>query len=66
MKEEMAGRDTPGEELALLILLILVVTGARTEVTEMVPLVVVLAMEGQAQAWTSPPSLFPPSSLLMD
>ena len=45
MKVEMAGRDTPGEELAS-ISMVLVATGARTEVTEITPLIVVAVMEG--------------------
>ena len=61
----MAERDTPGEGLAS-ISMVLVATGARTEVTETTSLVGVLAMVVPDPAWTSPPSPFPPSSSLLD
>ena len=50
--------DTRGEELevALLLVLVVVVRGATTEVTDMTPLVLV-AMAVQAQDWISSPSV---------
>ena len=59
-------RDTPGE-VAIVLVMILVVTGARTEVTGMKAVVVMLfMMVVEDPAWTSPPSQFPPSSSLLD
>ena len=53
----MAGRDTPEEEEVAVTPVILVVTGARTEVMEMTAgVTVALAGRGQAWTWTSQPS----------
>ena len=52
----MEGRATAGVEEDLDIPAILVVTGARTEVTEMP--VVVVPLVGQARGWISPPYLW--------
>ena len=41
----MVGRDTPGEEVALLLVVMMVVTGARTEVMDMPVLMVNLEVE---------------------
>ena len=49
-------------DLAPVALLVMTVTGARMEVTEVTPLVVVIAMAVQAQVSKSPPS---PASLLL-
>ena len=70
MKVEMAGRDTPGEELGLILLVLVTVMMrgremARTEMTEMTSPVVVFVMEGTDPTSTSPPSPFPPSALLL-
>ena len=69
MKVEMAGRDTPGEELGLILLvLVKVMNGrevARTEMTEMTSPVVVFVMEGTDPTSTSPLSPFPPSAALL-
>ena len=55
----MAGRDTPGEEVAVIMM---VVTGARTEVMD---IITDAAMAVQAPASRSPPFPFPPSPLLL-
>ena len=68
MTVKMAGRDTPGEQEERLMIVQLVVSGVRTEVTEMTALIVVLiiVLEDLAPTWTSPPYPFPPSSELQD
>ena len=70
MKVEMAGRDTPGEELGLILLVLVTVMMrgremARTEMTEMTSPVVVFVMEGTDPTSTSPLSPFPPSAALL-
>ena len=48
-------------------MVVLVVTGARTELTGMTALdVLMIALVVKDPAWTSPPSGFPPSTSLLD
>ena len=47
-------------------LVMMVATGARTEVTEIPPYVMVVGLEDPAPTSKYPPSPFPPSSLLLD
>ena len=44
----LAGRDTLGEEVAMVVMLVLVVTGARTEVTD-ISVLMVTTLVGQAR-----------------
>ena len=62
----VAGRDALGEEPALGALLVVPVLGAQMEVTDMTPLVVVIAMAAeQARVFKSPLSQYPRSPSLL-
>ena len=52
-------------EVGVVMMFLMVLTGARTELTEKTPLVVLVAKVVPDPAWTSPPSPFPPSSSLL-
>ena len=54
----MAGQDTLGEAVALLVMM--VAPGARTEATEIPPYVMVVGLEEPAPTSKYPPSPFPP------